>query len=120
MAKRSHEDAFGSPSSVSHTSFKAEIHGILSNVSPDMKKTKTSSYFDGEINDEHMSLRIFGYDSNVRRKLFEFQSRGEPVVLSKCAVKRSRDGKELEVFASSNTSVATSSKKFDVDAAKER
>ena len=69
----------------------AKIHGVVTTVSP-MKKGKTCSYFDGEISDGQAKMRVFGFDSGVRRELLEYEEKEDAVVLSHCEVKRAHQG----------------------------
>ena len=54
-------------SEISNTSPNARIDDVLTALSP-MKKSKTCSYFDGELTDEKATMRVFGFDSGVRRR----------------------------------------------------
>lgn len=94
---RADVEELGEVSEVSHPSPNAKIHGIVSMVSP-MKESKKCSYFDGELTDGKSSLRFFGFDSGVRRKLLDAEESSKPVALVDCEVKRSRLGQDLEVF----------------------
>ena len=66
----------------------AKVHGVLSNLSP-MKKLKTCCFFDGQLSDGKASVRFFGFDAGVRRKLLEFEETKQSVSLSNCEVKHS-------------------------------
>lgn len=79
-----------------HTSPRAKIHGVVNLVSP-MKKSKTCPYFDGEFSDGKSTMRLFGFDSGVRRKLLEAEEKNKPVALVNCEVKQSRFSQQLEV-----------------------
>ena len=96
MAKRSRATAEEEcdVSDVSKPSPNAKIHGIITCISP-MKKSKTCDFFDGEISDGKSSIRLFGFDSSVRKQLF--LNRQSPVSISNCEVKNSRRGNQLEV-----------------------
>ena len=96
---------------ISHTSPNAKLHGVLS----PMKKSKTCSYFDGEVTDGKACIRVFGFDAGVRKKLAFFQEAKDAVMISNCEVKNSRKGKELEVLVSKNTELCKSEKQFDID-----
>lgn len=74
---------------------RAKVSGVVSSMSP-MKKTKTCSYFDAKITDGKASMRLYGYDSGVRRKIIEGGS-GASISLSNCEIKKSRMGDQLEV-----------------------
>lgn len=100
---------------VTHTSPKAKIHCIVSEVPENMKKGKNSNFFDGHLSDGNKTIRIYGYNRDVRRKLFGTQeTANRTVLLSGCCVKTARNGQDLEVFVSKQTSVEESSKQFVV------
>ena len=65
MAKCTFKE-FEEVSEVSNTSPNARIHGLLAAVSP-MKKSKTCSYFNGELTDGKATMCVFGFDSGVYR-----------------------------------------------------
>ena len=96
MAKRSRESDVQEFDNISDvcTSPNAKIHGVLNSVSP-LKKSKGCAYFDGQITDGKTTMRLFGFDSSVRRRLAELDS--APVALSHCEIKKSRKGEQLEV-----------------------
>ena len=112
--KRSHEEAFGDLSSV-RCSPNAKLRGVLHGVSPEMKKSGTCCFWDGELCDEQVTLRVYGYDPAVRRKLFDYQERGCTINLSKCAVKEGRSGNGMEIFAGSVVGVEESGTDVDVE-----
>lgn len=99
MAKRGRDDdgmeEFANVSEIAHPSPKAKLHAVVSSISP-MKKTKTCSYFDGELTDGKARVRLFGFDCTVRRKLVE-EGSASAVVISNCEVKKARRGEQLEV-----------------------
>ena len=106
---------FDDVSSVDGPSPNAKIHGVLTTLSP-VKKSRTCNYFDGELTDGKLNMRLFGFDSaeGVRRKLQVFQGKDATVMLSNCEVKRSRKGQQLEIFLGKESQVEVSAKKFDV------
>ena len=75
----------------------AKIHAVVQSVSP-LKKSKTCSYFDSEVTNGKSTMRVYGFDCGVRRKLVEFGESRDAVVMSNCAVKRSQKGEELEIL----------------------
>lgn len=87
---------FGEVSDVGHASPSASVHGVVNMLSP-MKQSKSCSFFDGKISDGKSSMRLFGFDSGVRRKLLSAEESKNPVALVNCEVKHSRHGQELEV-----------------------
>lgn len=72
---------------------------VVSVISP-MKKAKNCAYFDWELTDGKKSIRLFGFDSSVRRKLEEsYKSKegaGGSVTLCNCEVKHAQRGEQLE------------------------
>ena len=117
MAKRSlGVEEFEDVSEVANPSPNAKIRGVVTSMSP-MKKGRTCNYFDGEITDGKTSMRLFGFDSaaGVRRKLMEFEGKAESVTLSKCEVKRARQGTNLEILLGKYTDVQRSDKAFSVE-----
>ena len=117
MAKRLRENEveFDDLSLVNGASPSAKIHGKLTVLSP-MKKAKSCNYFDGEIADDSgRTLRVFGFDSSVRKKLSDHYEDKKAVVLSGCEVKRSSYmSGDLEVFVGKSTEVAESNRTINV------
>ena len=117
-AKRTHSDAFeefDDVSSVTHTSPNAKIHCVVSKVPEKMRKGKGSDYFDGRLSDGNKTIRVFGYDPEARKRLFNSQQQPpRTVLLSGCTVKTEKYGNDLEVFVNKSTTVKESSKSFSV------
>ena len=100
-------------SSVMHTSRKANIHCVLSKVPEEMKKGKRSNYFDGCLPDDEKSIRVYGYDSEVRCELFESQTQPHrTILLSNCSVKMAKNGTHLEVSVNKSTTIQKSTNDF--------
>lgn len=97
MAKRGEDQVedFEDVSGVIHLSPNAKLCGMVQSVSL-MKKNKTCAYFDGEISDGKSTMRSFGFDSSMQRKLVE-EGSGTTLVLSNCKVRKSRHRDQLEV-----------------------
>lgn len=102
-------------SEVCKSSPKATIRGIVASLSP-MKKSKStgSQYFDGEITDGKSSMRVFGFNAEVRRKLAGFEGKNA-VAIGNCEVRKCRGGEELEVFVTKGIDVVECDKKFEVE-----
>ncbi|XP_065913327.1 uncharacterized protein [Dysidea avara] len=98
-------------SGIKGASIDARIGGVLGDISS-MKRGKSASYFDGEISDEQKKIRLYGFDSSVRKRLFE--ETGKAVVLGNCEVKKARHGNEYEVLVSKKTTIEKSPRKYDV------
>ena len=88
MAKRSLVEVYEEVSEVVRAS------AVVQLVSP-MKKSKTRSYFDGDVTDGKSTMRVYGFDCGVCRKLVEFGESRNAVVMSNCEMKLSRKGEEL-------------------------
>ena len=74
-------------------------------------------YFDGEICDETGSRRVYGFDGEVRRKLFEMQEKKETVDLVSCVVKKARGPSEdLEIMVNGATVCSASLRKVEPEA----
>ena len=81
MAKRksdSDKDYSLLPSDILESSPKAKVQCLVTALS-DMKRSRNSSYFDGEISDGKTSMRLYGYNEGVRRKLEFMESSMAPV-----------------------------------------
>lgn len=65
---------------------------------------------------------LFGFSAaaGVHRKLAEFEKSEVPVRLSKCEVKPSRQGGQLEIQVGKDTEVQKSEKSFEVKSLKEK
>ena len=61
MACKRKLEGFENMSDVSYPSPNAKIHSVISALSP-MKKSRSCSYFDGEITDGKACMRLFGFD----------------------------------------------------------
>jgi len=71
-----------------------QVCGVLGDSSP-MKKGRDAVYFEGEIMDGNKRVRLYGFDSSVRKRLLEETGKG--IILGNCKVKRSRYGNDYEV-----------------------
>ena len=80
-----------------------------------MKTGKNSPFFDGCLSDGTKTIRVYGYNPDVRRWLFDTQEQAEcTVILSGCSIKPERNGQELEVFVNKQTTFEKSRKIFAV------
>jgi len=109
MAKKSEDVnlAFVEPNS------NAKIEGIITSLSP-MKVGKSCSYYDGEIADDHSSMRFCGFNSTARRKLEDCNENGEAVVFNGCEVKKSRQRDGLEIIVKKGTEISKSHRSFQI------
>lgn len=79
-AKRTSSEAFDNfedVSSVMQTSPNAKIRCVVSEVPDQMKKGNGSNFFDGRLSDNSKSIRVYGYDPDVRRRLFDTQKQSD-------------------------------------------
>jgi len=93
--------SFHDVSDVTGTSPNAKVQGVLTRLSS-MKKTSTRSYF-GELSDGNATVRLFGFDTGVRRRLLDFEERKQAVGLSNCEIKQSRRGSDFEILVTKRT-----------------
>ena len=91
----------------------AKIEGIITSLLP-MKSGKTCNYYDGQITDNHSSVRFCGFDLNVRRRLEESYESGEAVLLDSCEIKKARQGDSLEIIVKKGTEILKSQKSFQI------
>ena len=101
-------------SDITHTNPRAKIYCIVSGIPQDMKKGLGSSYFDGKLSDNNKSIRVYGYDPGVRRKLFDPQSEeAGMIIIAGCYVKNAKGStKDLEVFVNKQATITKSDKVF--------
>ena len=73
-----------------------------------------SRNFDGELSDGKRKVRVVGFDSKVREKLFDCHGKRKPVVVSNCQVKSGKYSSDLEIFVKKSTELQKSPTKFDI------
>lgn len=115
MAKRplELEEADLSVSDFTECSPKAKVHCVVASLSP-MKESRGRSYFQGEVSDGKSVMRVYGYNSYVRKKLQGFKDSKSSIALSNCEVKKSQRDDDLEIFLGKNCEVVESKKEFDL------
>ena len=80
-----------------------------------MKTGKNSPFFNGCLSDAAKTIRVYGYDPDARRGLFETQEQTDRTVpISGCSIKPECRGQELEVFVNKLTTIQKSCKNFPV------
>ena len=102
MTKKSSPKDFDTLAEICNPTANAKVTGVITSLSPIKKSKGNISYFDREISDGKASIRLFGFDSSVNRKLDEVDG---PVTLSHCEVKRSRIGQNMEILLNSTTQI---------------
>lgn len=94
-----------------HVSKCARVHGVVTSVSPmKLSESGKSRYFDGELSDGKRKVRVVGFDSKVREKLFDSHGKREPVVVSNCEVKCGKYSSDLEIFVKESTELQVTNK----------
>ena len=112
-AKRKLE--FEDYSQVTEEAGSADIHGVVTSVSPLKKSKKGNNYYHGQLCDGKQSLRFVGFASNHQKMLEEFLEGRKSVEIRNCQIKKSnRDSDKLEVLVKGATKICPSEKKFDV------
>ena len=66
------------------------------------------------ISDDHSSLRFCGFSSSARRKLEECYESSEPVLLSGCEIKKSRQTDGLEILVKTGTEISKLQRSFGI------
>ena len=93
----------------------ANVCGVMLEVSLVKKSSRDPrvQYFDGKLTDGKKVVRVVCFDAKKRAAFEESREKQKSIGLRKCQVKEKRG--EFEVIASTNTEVASSEKKFDVE-----
>ena len=91
----------------------AEVHGVVTELSPVKVSRKNSSvkYFDAKLSDGRKVVRLVSFDPTLRESLEQLRSEGSTVAVSNCQVKDGRDG-EKEIVATTRTKVQASPRKM--------
>ena len=93
----------------------ADIHGVVTSISPVKKSKKGNTYYHGQVCDGKQSLRFVGFASTHQKLLRDFLDKREAVEIRNCQIKKSnRDSDKLEVMVKGATKIYPSPKKFDV------
>ena len=112
-AKRKLE--FEDYSQVAEEAGSADIHGVVTSLSPLKRSKKGNNYYHGQLCDGKQSLRFVGFASNQQKMLEEFLEGRKSVQIRNCQIKKSnRDSDKLEVLVKGATKICPSEKKFDV------
>ena len=108
-AKRKLE--FEDYSQVAEEAGSADIHGVVTSLSPLKRSKKGNNYYHGQLCDGKQSLRFVGFASNQQKMLEEFLEGRKSVQIRNCQIKKSnRDSDKLK----GATKICPSEKKFDV------
>ena len=93
----------------------ADIHGVVTSLSPLKKSRIGSNYYIGEVCDGKQKLRFVGFSTSQQKQLSELKEKKQSVEIQNCQIKKSiRDSDKLEVLLKGTTKIVTSPKKFDV------
>jgi hypothetical protein len=66
------------------------------------------------MSDGKKRMRFVGFQQDKQEKLAEITKEGEPIVLSNCSVKKTRNGDGLELIVKDQTEISRSPKKFEL------
>ena len=109
-AKRKLE--FEDYSQVAEEAGSADIHGVVTSLSPFKRSKKGNNYYHGQLCDGKQSLRFVGFASNQQNMLEEFLEGRKSVQIRNCQIKKSnRDSDKLEVLVKGATKICPSEKK---------
>ena len=95
----------------------ANVHGVVTHVSP-VKKSKTGKpYFHGQLSDGVNTLRFFGFAPNQQQVLKIFRINRTSLEMCNCQVKKStRDSAQVEILVKGATKMKQSNKVYDMSA----
>ena len=99
-----------SPSDVTASDQHATVTGMLASLSP----LKPSKYFDGELTDGHLIMRLVGFDKAKQQELQAFCDYNVPITLQDCQIQRNKFKNTFEVVLKSHTKIEESQSHFDV------
>ena len=87
---------------------RANIHGVISQVSP-MKSSKAGkTYFDAILMDDDAQVRILGFGDKAHDRLKHLEEIADPIAVQGCRVKRSRYSDCIEVLINQQSSFSVS------------
>ena len=93
----------------------ADIHGVVTSLSPIKKSRIGSNYYIGQVCDGKQKLHFVGFSTSQQKQLNELKDQSQSVELQNCQIKKSiRDSDKLEVLLKGATKILPSSKEFDV------
>ena len=93
----------------------ANIHGMVTSLSPIKKSRVGSNYYIGQVCDGKQKLRFIGFSTTQQKQLNEMKEKKQSVELQNCQIKKYiRDSDKLEVFLKGATKILPSTKQFDV------
>lgn len=95
----------------------ANIHGIVTKLSPVKKSKNDIYYYDGQICDGKQSLRFVGFDSSQREIFQGHLKKKNSIEIRRCQIKKSKlDMDKLEILVKQASIICPSTKTFDVSA----
>ena len=107
-----YEDFSSIPCPEGNQSYKANVHGVVTSLSP-IKPNTPKPYFAGYISDGKKKMRFVGFSHSKEKKLLEFEKK--PILFSNCVLKKSLSGEKMELIVRDSTSMTNSPKQIEVD-----
>ena len=93
----------------------ADIHGVVTSLSPVKKSRVGSNYYTGQVCDGKQKLRLVGFSTSQQKQLDELKDKKQSVEIQNCQIKKSiRDSDKFEILLKGATKILPSPKKFDV------
>ena len=91
----------------------ASVHGVVSHLSPvkDSANKKTN-WFDGRLTYGKKSVRLVSFDPSLRATFDAAKHEKKPVNINNCIVKHGRHAGQLEILATSKSTIQISPRKF--------
>lgn len=93
---------------------RANVHGVVSSLSP-LKKSKSSRmYFDGELSDGEKRIRLYGFDRATHERLAKYVEDGKSVSVVDAELLRSKSG-DIELRIGAAAKMKESGESFAVE-----
>ena len=91
----------------------ASVHGVVSHLTPVKDSTnKKTKWFDGRLTDGKKSVRPVSFDPSLRATFDASKHEKKPININNCIVKHGRDAGQLEILATSKSTIQMSPRKF--------
>lgn len=99
----------------------ADVHGVLTQLSPIKKSKRGNTYYHGRLCDGKHSLRLIGFATSHHRNLNDLLENKQSIEFRNCQIKKSnRDSDTLEVMVKGATKISVSPKRFTIPPAEFR
>lgn len=87
----------------------ANVHGIVTSLSPMKKSKKGNNYYNGLLSDGNNTMRFVGFAPNHQKFFQEFMQQRKPIKICNCQIKKSsRDSEKMEPIVKGATKLSPS------------